>query len=171
MTTPTRRRWARERQRTVAMASAVLMILVTGCGLLPPPTLDAGEAREHYAGLPEALREVLQQEFGEIPPGNPDAIPYSGSVESCSWYPGGIAVPDDSEPSLLEDVAEVLQPVLTENGFAELENAEHDGVEPYLITTDDHGAEITVSRRGDVRVGIEIPVDTGGLDCDAAALT
>lgn len=97
-------------------------------------------------------------------------IPYSGSPENCSWYPGSITVPDDFGDTLLVDVVETVQPVLTDHGFGELREAAPVNVEPYFLATDEHGAEIMVTRFGDVSVGIAVPVDTGGADCDPSVL-
>lgn len=157
-------------RRSAATAAFVVLALAAGCGLLPVQPVDVSAARTRYAGFPGKLRAELEREFGELPE-EPEGIAYSGSVENCSWSPGGVTVPDDQGDTLLDDVAEAAQPVLTDYGFGELHPAEKDGVEPFLVATGEHGAEITVTRFGDVQMSVEIPVDTGGEACDPAVLS
>lgn len=154
----------------MAAASLILLALTSGCGLLPAEELSPAAAQTEYADLSGELREALEAEFGAIPAENPDGIPYSGSPEECSWYPESITVPNNLREPLLDDVVETVQPVLTDHGFGELREAGPVNAEPYFLATDEHGAEVTVTRRGDVRVGIEVPVDTGGVDCDPSVL-
>lgn len=158
------------RPHAAATFALAVLTLSAGCGLLPAQPVDASAAQTRYAGLPGALRDQLEAELGALPAEDAEAIAYSGSAEDCSWSPGGVTVPDDQGDTLLDDVADAAQPVLTDHGFGELRPAEKDGVEPYLVATGEHGAEVTVTRFGDVHIAIEISVDTGGEACDPATL-
>lgn len=141
------------RARRGAVAAIALAALVTACG--SPQVLAAEDAEARY----EAVITDVQGAMGELGYELVHA-PATRSVQlhegACTYTPGNYEVEGLGEDLIHEEgwepILEAVNPVLDEHGFATRDQPRESGGLLVIGVEDGHGAEFSMTSRGDVRI-------------------
>ncbi|MGO2360951.1 MAG: hypothetical protein ACTH6N_07435 [Brachybacterium tyrofermentans] len=161
-----------ERRRTgrvpLLLSAAALL---TACGGVVP--LPAGEAVAHYdevaAELTSALGESTGQEWS--------LLEHRREVQEregvCRYSPGdwetGTTLPGVSGDDGWDEIIAAVDPVLVEHGFSELGRPTRQGALYLVRAADEHGAEVTLSAQGTLRIA-DAEITTESCSAESLAL-
>lgn len=147
--------------RAVPIAAAALLILA-GCGKNVEP-VPPEEVVDHY-------REVAEDTIEALRPVTADGAQWDGGATalqepapgSCTYWAGQWSAGGWSGEPLYpehedgtwdwETTAGAVNPTIAEHGFDELSDPRQEGGITSLISTDDHGATLSINNRGDIEI-------------------
>lgn len=162
-------RRGRARQAAGALGCALLIGALAGCGS-PAPTLSSAEAIDAYTPLLDEIESALDEAYPEVvwERDGAQSVQENGDDESCV-----VVFPTLESPTSLwgaaggwDGIAEVLDPVLSEHGFAALEEDDLQGGWTGMSAVDDDGARLDIWDKDITKISLD--VDVTDEECDAS---
>lgn len=156
------------RRLTFALTVGLLLPLAACAGTAPP--LPADGAVSHYEDVATELAAALAVD-GTSWVLAPKTRKVAAVEETCEYTPG-TWTPAESLPAPSDEDAwgpriDTVNPVLSQYGFAEIEDPTAQAGRFILKTTDEYGATVTITPEGEVRIwGARVDADP----CTAATL-